>query len=94
MRSVIAILAIASCAALQANSPLVRRGNGRPTSYSGYVRMRRTVFAIDSDAETSSSTPETAPADEPMTLLDYTKFFGTIAGFMVFFYAVAALAPK
>ena len=41
------------------------------------------------------ATPATSRTDvidvEPMELADYARFFGTIAGFMVLFYAIAAV---
>ena len=44
----------------------------------------------------SKSTPKSVNEVEeaPMSLLDYGTFFGTIAGFMVFFYAVAAVFKR
>lgn len=66
-----------------------------PRVFTDACRLR--TFAVCSSADEEAVTEQRDMAgngdDEPMGALDYARFFGTIAGFIAFFYAVAAIFP-
>ena len=93
------ILLVGHCKALVSYSPQIRT--------SQHIRSRQACIlklddeqrqAYESLYEGGFKAPDVPIAgiasDVPMQPMDYARFFGTIAGFMVLFYAIAAVMKR
>ena len=93
------ILLVGHCKALVSYSPQIRT--------SQHIRSRQACIlklddeqrqAYESLYEGGFKAPDVPIAgiasDVPMQPMDYARFFGTIAGFVVFFYAIAAVMKR
>ena len=69
--------------------------NPRCHVFTAACRLRTFVVCSSADEEAVTEQRDMAGNgdDEPMGALDYARFFGTIAGFIAFFYAIAAIFP-
>ena len=97
MNAVCLLLLVSHCGALVTCSPQFR---------SQHIRSRHVLLKLDDEQrqayeslyESGFKAPDVPIAgiasDVPMQPMDYARFFGTIAGFMVLFYAIAAVMKR